>query len=34
MQSRSRSYAEITGGVAKGDECWALAEGSNGDIGF
>lgn len=27
-------YAEITGGVAKGDEHWALAAGPNGDIGF
>ena len=30
----ARFYAEITRGVAKGDECWALVEGTNGDIGF
>ena len=30
----ARFYAEITGGVAKGDEYWALVEGPNGDIGF
>ncbi|HEX6878584.1 MAG TPA: VOC family protein [Nocardioidaceae bacterium] len=30
----ARFYAEITGGVTKGDEHWALAEGPNGDIGF
>jgi len=30
----ARFYAEITGGVAKGDEHWALVEGPNGDIGF
>nr|WP_240639056.1 VOC family protein [Micromonospora ureilytica] len=30
----ARFYAEITGGVAKGDEGWALVEGPNGDIGF
>ncbi|MCG5462131.1 VOC family protein [Micromonospora sp. NPDC053740] len=30
----ARFYAEITGGVAKGDESWALVEGPNGDIGF
>jgi len=27
-------YAAITGGVAKGDQHWALVEGPNGDIGF
>jgi hypothetical protein len=30
----ARFQAEITGGVAKGDEYWALGEGPNGDIGF
>ena len=30
----ARFYAEITGGIAKGDEYWALVEGPNGDIGF
>src|SRR6476469_4193718 len=30
----ARFYAELTGGVAKGDEYWALVEGPNGDIGF
>ena len=30
----ARFYAEITGGVAQGDEYWALVEGPNGDIGF
>jgi len=30
----ARFYAEITGGVAKGDQHWAIVEGSNGDIGF
>ena len=30
----ARFYANITGGVAKGDESWALIEGPNGDIGF
>lgn len=30
----ARFYAEITGGVAKADESWALVEGPNGDIGF
>ena len=30
----ARFYAEITGGVAKGDERWALVEGPNGDIGL
>ena len=30
----ARFYAEITGGVAKGDESWALVAGPNGDIGF
>jgi hypothetical protein len=30
----ARFYAEITGGVAKGDEYWALVEGPNGDLGF
>jgi hypothetical protein len=30
----ARFYAEITGGVAKGDEHWALVEGPHGDIGF
>ena len=30
----ARFYAEITGGVATGDQSWALVEGPNGDIGF
>jgi hypothetical protein len=30
----ARFYAEITGGVANGDQHWALVEGPNGDIGF
>jgi hypothetical protein len=34
MRGVTRFYAEITGGVAKGDEYWALVEGPNGDIGF
>ena len=33
-QSRLAVLAEITGGVAKGGEHWALVEGPNGDIGF
>lgn len=27
-------YAEITGGVAKGNEHWAVVDGRNGSIGF
>ncbi|MEP9365410.1 VOC family protein [Nocardioides sp. CN2-186] len=30
----ARFYAEITGGVAQGDERWALVTGPNGAIGF
>ena len=30
----ARFYAEITGGVAKGDTHWAIITGPNGDIGF
>ncbi|HEU5479273.1 MAG TPA: VOC family protein [Candidatus Tumulicola sp.] len=30
----ARFYAEITGGVARGDENWALVEGPSGNIGF
>ncbi|GAA1771414.1 VOC family protein [Nocardioides hankookensis] len=30
----ARFYAEITGGVAKGTEHWALVQGPNGDLGF
>jgi hypothetical protein len=30
----ARLYAQITGGVAKGSEYWALIEGPNADIGF
>lgn len=30
----ARFYAEITGGVAKGDAHWALATGPRGDIAF
>ena len=30
----ARFYAEITGGVAKGNEHWALVAGPNGDIAF
>ena len=30
----ARFYAEITGGVAQGDERWALVQGPTGFIGF
>ncbi|QDP98411.1 VOC family protein [Microlunatus elymi] len=30
----ARFYAEITGGVAHGDEHWAIVTGPNGEIGF
>lgn len=30
----ARFYAEITGGVTRGSEHWALVQGPNGDIGF
>ena len=30
----ARFYAEITSGVATGDQRWALVEGPNADIGF
>jgi hypothetical protein len=33
-EERLNHHAEITGGVAKGNEYWALVEGPNGDIGF
>lgn len=30
----ARFYAQITGGVAKGDEHWAIVTGPDADIGF